>query len=296
MNRKNIIKKIIALSIIIILFIYGNNIDYKYLTNISNQKITEENEKLKIYFLDVGQAECFLIKIEDKYILIDAGNNINSNRIVKYFKKNNIKEFEYIIATHPHEDHIGGMSKIIYNFDTKHFLMPNIKVNIKSYDNLLKALKKKNIEIETPKIDAVYNIDNLKLKILFIGNDNENINDSAIIVKIEYKETSYLFTSDASKEVELKIINKDIKSDVLKIGHHGSQYSSSAQFLKKVNPKYAIISVGKDNDYNFPKEITLEKLEKLNIKTYRTDIDKTILVKSDGKNIEVSKIDIDNKY
>ena len=171
--------------------------------------------------------------------------------------------------------------------------MPRITVEYHSYQNIVKELKKQTKEIETPEKGETIQIGDLSLKILSIKNDKTDINNSSIVIRLTYKEQSILFMADAEKEVELEILEDDIESDILRVGHHGSQYATSAQFLKKVNPSIAIISVGKNNEYGHPKEITLKKLDSLSIKTYRTDQDGTILMLSDGIGMEMSTLQTD---
>ena len=286
-----ILDKLFIIVIILLLYFYSDY--YKNNKNKVQERKEEPvvnlvNNDLEIQFIDVGEADCILINIENKYVLIDAGNNKDGKNLVNYFKELGITKFNYVIATHSHEDHIGGMDNIIREFDINKFLIPDVSVDNMTYTEMIKELNNKNINIKTPKVNSTFKVNNGYFKVLHIGNNKEDLNENSIVLILTYKNTSYLFMSDAEKEIELSILNKNIESDVLKVGHHGSGYSSSAQFINKVKPKYSIISVGKDNDYGFPKQITLDKLEKINSKIYRTDINGTIILKSDGNNIEIS--------
>ena len=277
--------KIIIIIILVILAFYSD----KIINNNSNKEtkrvIQEQSTSFKIYFVDVGEADCILINDNGIYTLIDGGNNDDGYKLVNYFKGLGIERFKYIIGTHAHEDHIGGLDNIINNFEVEHFLMPETINNIKSYTDILKVLEKKNITYETPKIDDEYNINQSNYKIIYIGNDKEDLNENSIVLKLIYQNTSFLFTGDSPSYVEKSILSKDIDSDLLKVAHHGSQYSTSAQFLKKVNPKYAVISVGNNNDYGFPKDVTIKKLEYLDVEIHRTDKEGTIIVNSDGNEL-----------
>ena len=259
--------------------------------NISN--IVNSTDNLEIYYLDVGNADSILIRYHDNNVLIDAGNNEDGEKLVNYFKSLGVENFKYVIGTHAHEDHIGGMDNIINSFNIEHFYMPSTITTTKTFEDVIDSLTKKNIKFETPKIDYKFNIEDIEFKILYIGDNKEDLNKTSIILKMTYKETSYLFTGDATSETEKEILNKDIKSTVLKVAHHGSQYSSTAKFLNEVKPKYAIIEVGKDNDYGHPKKVVLQKLEKIGAEIYRTDQDGTIHLISDGKNIKIEKINTD---
>ncbi len=247
------------------------------------------NETLKIYYIDVGQADSSLISYNDKYILIDAGNEEDGEKLVEYFKKLSIEKFDYVFATHPHEDHIGGMDDIISNFKIDNFLMPNVLTTTKTFENMLNALEKNNLGYKVPKINNEYNIDNLNIKVLYIDDNSKDLNDDSIVLKLTFGKDSFLFMGDASKKVEKNILNSDIKSDVLKVGHHGSSYSSSSEFVDKVNPKYAMISVGLNNKYNHPTQSVIDLFNKKNILIYRTDKDGTIILDCDGENINIKK-------
>lgn len=260
------------------------------------ERINVDNYPFQIQFIDVGEADCILINNNKQYALIDAGNNKDGKKLVSYFKSIGIEKFQYVIGTHAHEDHIGGMDNIIRNFEIKHFYMPNVEVDMITYQEIKKELQKKNILYETPKLDNTLTLSNAKIKVLSIGDDKEDINSTSIVLKVTYQNTSYLLMADATSDVEQKILNKNIQSDLIKIGHHGSNHSSSATFLNKVKPKYAIISVGTPNDYGFPKKVTLDKLERIGANILRTDELGTIIASSDGNNIYFNYLKTDTNY
>ena len=252
------------------------------------EQLVDNDNTLKIYYLDVGQADSILIDSNNEYMLIDGGNNNDGPLLVKYFQELGIKDIKYIVGTHPHEDHIGGIDEVINNFNINQIFIPNAITTTKTFEDLLDSIERKNLTFTVPTINNTYTLGETTIKIIYTGTDTSDLNNSSIIIKLTYKKTSYLFTGDATNITEKKILNKDIKSDVLKIGHHGSKYSSTENFIKKVNPKYAIISVGKGNKYGHPNIETINLLNKYNIKTYRTDELGTILLTSDGNNIEIT--------
>lgn len=256
-------------------------------------EVTSSPDNLEIYYLDVGNADSILIRYHDSNVLIDAGNNGDGEKLVNYFNELGIKKFKYVIGTHAHEDHVGGMDDIINNFKINHFYMPSTITTTKTFEDILDSLDKNNVKFETPEIDHKFKVEDLNFRIIYIGDDKEDLNKTSIILKMTYKNTSYLFTGDTTSEIENQILDKNIESTVLKVAHHGSQYSSSAKFLNKVKPQYAIIEVGKNNDYGHPKDIVLKKLNKVGAKIYRTDRDKTIHLISDGDNIKIEKIKTD---
>ena len=289
------ISKIVLIGIIIIgFYLMQDNKEEINNSNIDSyqkqEELNQNSDQIEIYYFDVGEADATFIRYKNYNFLIDAGNTVDGKNIVKYLKELGIDHFNSVYATHAHEDHIGGMHWIIYKFPVEHFYMPNHKAEWKSYENLMNALQEKKIEVEEPIVNQEIIYDDLKMMVLWVGHDPEDYNENSIILKINYKNTSYLFMADAEESVEHEILNKDMKSDVLKVGHHGSKYATTANFLYQVDPKYAIISVGKDNEYGHPHQVTLDKLNKMNIKIYRTDQDHTIHLISDGEIIEIDTI------
>lgn len=291
---KKILELILVIAIIISTYFYEDIEEFiKDFNTDSVGEATSSYDNLEIYFLDVGNADSILIRYHENNILIDAGNNGDGNKLVNYFKELGINKFKYVIGTHAHEDHIGGMDDIINNFKINHFYMPSTITTTKTFEDILDSLDKNSVKFETPEIDHKFKVEDLNFRIIYIGDDKEDLNKTSIILKMTYKNTSYLFTGDTTSEIENQILDKNIESTVLKVAHHGSQYSSSAKFLNTVKPQYAIIEVGKNNDYGHPKDIVLKKLNKVGAKIYRTDRDKTIHLISDGENIKIDKIKTD---
>lgn len=260
---------------------------------VNNKEKIEVSGNLNVYFIDVGQADCIYINQGDYNMLIDAGNNEDGEKLVNYFKSLNIEEFNYVVATHPHEDHIGGMDDIINNFKIDEFFMPDKLSTSKTFEGVLDALSNNILNYYAPQKGESFNLGDAKFKVIYSGDDTNDINDSSIILKMTYGSNSFLFTGDATSNVEKIILNEDIESDVLKVAHHGSDYSSTDEFLDKVSPGYAVISVGENNSYNHPSSSTLDKLNKRNIKLYRTDLNGTIIFTSDGENINIETIKTD---
>jgi len=245
---------------------------------------------LIVHYIDVGQADSILIQINNKNLLIDGGNKDDGDKIIKYLKGQGVTKLDYVIATHPHEDHIGGMASIIKKFDLGKFYAPKKLNSTDVFKNMVLALKNKNLQIIEAKAGASLNLGkNVNCEILAPNSSDygDNLNNYSVVVKLTYGDTKFLFTGDAQKQSEKEMLKKgyDLSSDVLKVGHHGSVSSSSKEFLDKVQPKIAIISCGKDNDYGHPHKETIDELKKRKIKIYRTDKDGTIVFESDGKNI-----------
>ncbi|WP_017417186.1 ComEC/Rec2 family competence protein [Clostridium tunisiense] len=260
------------------------------LTNSSNSShYLPLNYDLKVHFLNVGQGDCILIQSYDKNLLIDSGPNTSSKKVIRYLHKQNIKKLDYVIATHPHEDHIGAMDDIISNFTVDNFFAPKIASHNTDFLNLVTELSKKNKKINVSKSGLEFNInENTKLTFLSPQEDNyDNLNNYSTVIKLQFKQISFLFTGDSEKLIEDELIKgqADLAAQVLKIGHHGSKTSSSKNFVSRVNPTYAVISCGLGNDYGHPDKVTLNTLTELKIKGYRTDKQGDIIFASDGKNL-----------
>ena len=301
-NKKVNLFNVLVFIFVLIYVIFGTDVikDIKNnvasvsnVTNNSESVKLQDNVNLEVYFLDVGQADSILIKLEDEYMLIDAGNNEDGVKLVNYFNELGIKEFKYVFGTHPHEDHIGGMDDIINNFKIDNYYMPDKITTTKTFEDVLDALINNNLQYTILEKGDEFNLSSANFKVIYAGDETNDINDSSIVLKLTYGNNSFLLTGDATSNVEKTLLNDNIKSDVLKVAHHGSNYSSTDEFLDVVSPKYAVISVGKNNSYNHPTNSTLKKLNDRNIKLYRTDLDGTIKFTSDGENITITTISTD---
>lgn len=264
-------------------------------SNINNNSFSKDN--MEIHFINVTQGDAILVHVNNKTLLIDCGPKEAAGSIIHYLNKYNVNTINYLIATHPHEDHIGNMASIIKKYNVLSFYSPKVQNTGKTYENMITALKDKNLKINILKTGT--NSINLgkDTSVTVLSpkeggpNDKSNLNNYSAVLLIKYKDTSFLLTGDAEKEVEKYILSKNykIKADVLKLGHHGSDSSTSEAFLKAVSPSLAVISVGKDNPYGHPHESTLKLLSKYNIKTLRTDKNDNIKIISDGYTIKNSK-------
>lgn len=295
-QKKKFLEAILILIVAVISIYFNDTKETSISPNNSQNRETEDvinlsgDDNLKVYFLDVGQADSILIENNNEYMLIDAGNNEDGQKLVNYFKSLGITNFKTVIGTHAHEDHIGGMDDIIENFTIENFYMPEVITTTKTFEDVLDALDTKQLAFQTPNINDELTFQDAKLKVLSVENDDGDLNDTSIVLRLKYGTTSFLFTGDATSNIENKILNKEIQSDVLKVGHHGSKYSNTLAFIKKVSPTYAVISVGEGNSYNHPHTEIINRLKNQNIKIYRTDEQGTIIAESNGTIINFSTV------
>lgn len=257
-----------------------------------NVELNVNSDMLEVHFIDVGQGDSTLIIQGDKSMLIDAGTNESHEIVEEYLKAQGIQKLDYIVGTHPHEDHIGGLDDVIKNFDVDNILFPKAISTTKTFESFINAVKDKGMKLTNPIVGQEYELGKARFKILAPNSEKyDELNNYSIVLKLSFGNVNYLFTGDAQKESEEEILNNgiDIKSDVIKIGHHGSSTSTSSKFLNAVNPKYAVISLGKDNSYGHPHKEIITRLKISDIKIYRTDENGTIVSKTDGNTINFNK-------
>ena len=268
--------------------ITGINIENIITQENTNQDIIANGGDLKVYFIDVGQADSILVMNDNQSMLIDAGNNEDGEDVVNFIKDKGISKLDYVIGTHPHEDHIGGLDDVINNFDIEKIYMPKIETTTKTFEDVLDAVSEKNMKITSPEEGDVFQVGTATCEIMTESILEKNsLNLSSIVIRMTFGNNSFLFMGDAETENE-KTRNWP-KTQVLKVGHHGSNTSSSKDFLEQVSPEYAIVMVGKDNSYNLPKDEILERIRNIGAQIYRTDENGTIEIIASGNEINVNK-------
>jgi competence protein ComEC len=249
--------------------------------------------KLKVTYIDVGQADSILVTTPDgKNMLIDAGEDGNhSGTVVNYLSSQGITKLDAAVATHPHSDHINAMDNVLKAVSVDSFYMPNATHTTKDFENMVNALESVP-EVNETKAGMSFTLgEYVSCEVLApIDDSYSNLNDYSVVIRLTYGNSHFLFTGDSEKEVEKEILDAgyDVSADVLKCGHHGSSTSSSSDYLDAISPKYAVISCGKDNDYGHPHKETIEALSKRNINILRTDEMGTIVITSDGNTISVN--------
>lgn len=263
--------------------------------NINNSKFADvdlNNEDFNVLFMYVGQADSTLIKYKNKTMLIDAGNNEDGKNIVKFLKDKGITRLDYIVGTHYDEDHIGGLDDIIENFDIGKFYLSNGGELGPNYYNLEKEAKKKNLAITIPKVGDKIDFADVDMEVMSASKfDGKNDNNASIVIQAKYGSRKYLFMGDLEKQEEAK--RKWNEVDVLKAGHHGSNTSSTQEFLNQVKPKYVFVSAGKNNKYRLPNVKAMERIEKTGAKIFRTDVNESSFwLTSNGNDIDIKEVSI----
>ena len=246
--------------------------------------------KLIVHFLDVGQGDSIFIELPNgKTMLVDAGENYHGQGIIDYVQTIGYHKLDYVVATHPHEDHIGSMPYIVRNFEIGSIYMPDVTANTATFESLLKAIKAKGLRVKNGRT-GVHIIKDGELTADIIAPDKpdeSNLNNSSIVLLLTFGNVSYLLTGDAETK-ELNAIRADMHATVLKAGHHGSKTSTTQTLLKKISPSVTVISCGKNNDYGHPHAEVLKMLKSANSSVYRTDRDQTVIVTTDGSSLTVS--------
>lgn len=283
MKIKNKNKNLTILYIVVILSVLSALFS-NFFSETAPTYISDGN--LYIHFLDVGQGDSTLIMLPNKEVmLIDCGTNKSGNSVVDYIKSLDIRRIDYLIGTHPHEDHIGGMDDVINSFEIGQVYMPRVTTDTKTFEDVLDAIANKGLLVNTAKSGvSILNEGDITAKFLAPVSDTyNNLNNYSAVVMLNYNGGSFLFTGDAEKESELEILKqRSISAHVLKVGHHGSTTSTADDFLNGVNPLYAVISCGSGNTYGHPHKEILDKLEDNNVTVLRTDKLGTIILEYDG--------------
>ena len=265
----------------------------------SSQTVESNNDskdnasgKLTVHFLDVGQGDSILINVNEQFMLIDAGENKNGAAVVDYLKAQGVSELKYVIGTHPHKDHIGGLDNVINSFPIDKLIMPDIKADTQTFNEVQDAITDKKLKITKPVVGTEYKLGSAKFIILAPNsNKYKDLDNYSVVIKLTYGKTSFLLTGDAEDLSENEILKNDldINADVIKLGQHGSSLCSSYKFIDAVGAASAIISVGESNKQELPARDTLIKVLDREMELYRTDEMGTIVASSDGKKITFDK-------
>lgn len=254
--------------------------------SVANDSVKEG--ELEVHFIDVGQGDATLIKEGNHAMLIDAGENNQGEVVTEYLKSQKITELEYVIGTHPDSDHVGGLDVVIDNYSCKTVIMPEITSDTRTYEDVIKAVKKNNLSVTDPEPGYTYSLGEADFTIVAPNRDyGDDTNNWSVGILLTFGKNRFLFTGDAEAVAEKDMMANgiDLSADVYKAAHHGSKTGSSEVFLDVVNPKYSVISCGEDNEYGHPSAQTLNEFRKRGIQVFRTDEQGTIVALSDGLSI-----------
>lgn len=281
-GKKNGFKRPYSVLLVIIL-ISISYLGLSYNTNL--------DENVLVHFIDVGQGDATLIQAPSGTVLIDGGDIHTSDKLIEYLMYVGVKNITYVIATHPHSDHIGGLISVLEEFNVENIMMPRVAHTTVTFDRFINAIENNNLEVQEPVVNDTFNIGDVEFIVLAPKSDGySSLNDHSIALKMNYGNTSFLFTGDAEAISENEMVQSGnvLSAQVLHVGHHGSNTSTTEAFLKSVSPSVAVISVGENNRYGHPHTDVINRLQNANIAIYRIDYHGDIVISTDGNNIIVN--------
>lgn len=278
--------------ILIILILIAGFVYFRFFNEKERFPIAEGD--IAVHFIDVGQGDSIFIESGGETMLIDCGESSETDKVISYLEELNVEKLDYVIATHPHSDHMGGMYKIIDEFDIDKVMIPHLDSSdtptTRYFEKFLDSCNSKNITLSYARKGNVIHLGSSEAEVIApCSDDYSNVNNYSVGIFLMHGKTSFILTGDAEKLAEDEMIESGSlrHADVYKAGHHGSDTSGSQDFMDIISPDYAVISCGAGNSYGHPCESTLERLSQFTDKIYRTDLCGTIVFVSDGENITV---------
>lgn len=251
------------------------------------QSLPEDSTGLKVHFIDVGQADCILLQCDGENLLIDGGNVEDSDLVVAYLLEQDVEKLDYVVNTHAHEDHVGGLAGVLAVFETGAVWCPVTEYSTKCFSDFAKYADQQRLELICPEPGSTYSLGGAEITVLGPVGDDYDTNNTSLVLRVDYGITSFLFTGDAETVSEDDILDAgaDVSATVLKVGHHGSSTSTGYRWLREVQPEFAVISCGTGNSYGHPHEEVLSRLRDADVTLYRTDLQGHIVCTSDGQSV-----------
>lgn len=252
-----------------------------------SQKKAQVSDQLEVHYIDVGQADCILLRCDGQTMLIDGGNVDDSDLVVSYLLDQGVEKLDYVVNTHAHEDHVGGLPGVLAVFETSNVWCPVKQYDTACFEDFLYYADQQDLTLTCPDPGTTYTLGQAQVTVLGPVENYEETNDTSIVLRVDHGENSFLFTGDAERQAEEDILDKgfDLSCTVLKVGHHGSGSSTSYRWLRETAPQYAVIQVGTDNSYGHPHEEVMSRLRDADVTVYRTDLQGHIVCTSDGKTL-----------
>lgn len=276
---------IISLAVLIALIVWNS---------VRGTIYTPADDKLRVHFLDVGQGDCVYISCGNESMLIDCGEKSEQKDVIRYLNREEVTKLKYVIATHPHSDHMGGMSEIIDKFDVEEIIMPSLTKNAipltQYFTDFVDTVEKREIPLTTAKIGMSGKVGDAEWRIISPTKcDEDNINNCSVGIILKHGKNSFCLTGDAEEESEKTMAYSGVTEDVdvFKAAHHGGATSNTELFLTMIRPEIVVISCGADNSYGHPNKDVVKRFESYTDKIYRTDKDGTVVIESDGEELNI---------
>lgn len=293
---KIVLLLLLAVGLVVSLLPYGASSSWHKIFSffgLTDFSAAADSSLMSVHVMDVGKADSILIQCNGKTMLVDGGTIDRGEQIAEYLNRRGVKKLDYVVNTHPDDDHIGGLRDVIAQFPVDHYFAPYIPKELvpagDAYLGVQKMLKQKNIITNTPKRGDSFLLGGLNVKVLAPVKVGNSTNNNSIVLRLSYGDTSFLLMGDAEKEEEKDILQSsaELSANVLKVGHHGSSTATTSALINAAKPQYAAISVADDTNH-LPKKDVLKRLNAAGAKIFRTDISGTLIFMSDGKNITVA--------